>query len=261
MSGVSLLEVTLRRDRVVVALALSGVVILCWSYLLGGAGTLEEMGGMLMPMSSGPWTGTHAAVMLAMWAVMMAAMMLPSAAPMILLYATIARGRHARGAIVAHAGVFALGYVVVWIGFSIVAVALQFVLEKLALLSPMMETTSVALAGMLLMIAGLYQWTPLKQSCLKRCRSPLEFILTSWREGTQGALLMGVRHGGYCVGCCWMLMLLLFVGGIMNVAWIAGLALFVLLEKLAPAGHWAGKAAGLILVGWGAAVLFGLAGG
>ncbi|WP_019140163.1 DUF2182 domain-containing protein [Noviherbaspirillum massiliense] len=259
MSDGSWMERAIRRERMLVAGGLLLVIASCWAYLLNGAGTLEEMDGMLMPMSSGPWTPGHAALMFAMWAVMMGAMMLPSAAPMILLYAAIARGRRAKGHRVANAGIFAAGYVAVWTVFSLAAVALQFALERLALLSSMMELTSILLAALLLIAAGIYQWTPLKQACLRRCRSPLEFVLTQWREGRRGAFLMGVRHGAYCLGCCWMLMLLLFVGGIMNLAWIAGLAAFVLVEKLAPAGHWAGRVAGMLLVGWGLAILPGAA--
>jgi predicted metal-binding membrane protein len=125
-------------------------------------------------------------------------------------------------------------------------------------MSPMMETTSIVLAGTVLIAAGIYQWTPLKQGCLRRCRSPLEFVMTHWREGWRGAFFMGCRHGVYCVGCCWLLMMLLFVGGVMNLAWVAGLALFVLVEKFAPAGHWIGRGAGVLLAGWGAATLLAL---
>ena len=231
------------------------VIVLSWVYLFAGAGTMQEMGDMLMPMSSGPWTVKHAMVMLVMWAVMMAAMMLPSATPMILLYATIARNRHAKGQPAVESGIFMLGYGAIWIAFSLGAVALQFALERAAMLSPMMEATSITLAGGLLIAAGIYQWTPLKQACLLRCRSPLDFVLTHWRNGARGAFVMGVWHGTYCVGCCWMLMLLLFVGGVMNLGWIAGIAIFVLVEKLVPAGHWIGRGAGVLLIGWGAATL------
>ncbi len=255
MMGGSTVERALRHDRILVISGLLVVVVLSWAYLLTGAGTMQEMGGMLMPMSSGPWTLDHAIVMLVMWAVMMAAMMLPSAAPMILLYATIARGRHARGERAAVSGIFILGYIAIWTAFSLGAVVLQFGLERAAMLSPMMETTSITLAGAVLIAAGIYQWTPLKQACLLRCRSPLEFVLTHWRNGARGAFVMGVQHGVYCVGCCWMLMLLIFVGGVMNLVWIAGLAIFVLVEKLAPAGHWIGRGAGVLLIGWGAATL------
>jgi predicted metal-binding membrane protein len=242
-----------RRDRALVVAALLLVVAASWAWLLSGAGTMEDMGGMLMPMSSGPWTAGHVAIMLAMWAVMMAAMMLPSATPMVLFYAMITRRQGGPGKPPSSVALFACGYVAVWAAFSVAATGLQFALERLALLSAMMETTSIALAGGVLIAAGLYQWMPLKQACLRRCRSPLEFVLTRWRGGRTGALLMGLRHGSDCLGCCWMLMLLLFVGGVMNLAWIAGLALFILVEKLAPAGHWISRGAGVLLVLWGAA--------
>lgn len=235
---------------------LIAVIGLSWAYLLMGAGTMQDMGGMLMPMSSGPWDLSHALVMLAMWAVMMAAMMLPSASPMILLYGTIARARCARGEAVPSSAVFAMGYVLVWAGFSLFAVVLQFGLERAAWLSPMMEATNQVFAAATLIGAGVYQWTPLKQACLRHCRSPLDFVMTQWREGRRGALVMGMSHGAYCVGCCWLLMLLLFVGGIMNLAWISGLAAYILVEKLAPAGIWVGRLTGLLLIAWGGATLF-----
>jgi predicted metal-binding membrane protein len=253
--GDSLVHVALKRDRVLVVACLLFVVVLSWAYLLTGAGMMQEMGDMLMPMSTGPWTFGRAVLVLVMWASMMAAMMLPSAAPVILLYATIARRRHERGELASASGSFASGYIAVWVVFSLAAAALQFGLEKAALLSPMMKTTSIALAGAVLIAAGLYQWTPLKQACLRHCRSPLDFLVAHWRPGSRGAFLMGLRHGVYCVGCCWLLMLLLFVGGVMNLAWIAGVALFVLIEKLAPAGHWIRRGAGILLVAWGAATL------
>lgn len=254
VTGRSVIERALRRDRLLVVIGLLAVTVLSWAYLLAGAGmSIHEMDGMLMPMRKEPWTASYAAIVLFMWSVMMASMMLPGAAPMILLYATIARQRQSSHAF--SSGVFAAGYLAVWAVFSVGAVALQFGLERAALLSPMMETTSIVLAGGVLVAAGLYQWTPLKQGCLRKCRSPLEFILTQWREGMRGAFVMGLRHGCYCLGCCWLLMLLLFVGGVMNLAWITGLALFILIEKGAPAGHWIGRAAGVGLVAWGGATL------
>lgn len=254
----SVLEAILRRDRALVAVALSVLIALSWAYLLAGAGmSMHEMNGMLMPMRMEPWTLHYAAIVFVMWSVMMVAMMLPSAAPMILLYATIARRRGlAKGDL--NTAFFVGGYIVVWGLFSAAAVALQFRLEQAALLSSMMQMTSIALAGAILILAGLYQWTPLKRACLRRCRSPLDFIMTEWREGGTGAFTMGLRHGLYCLGCCWLLMLLLFVGGIMNLVWIAALAVFVLIEKLAPAGHWIGRMAGIALVVWGGATLTAL---
>ena len=257
VTGRSLVEEALRRDRLLVISCLLLVVVLSWAYLLTGAGmNMQGMGDMLTPMKSEPWTLGYAVLVLVMWAVMMAAMMLPSAAPMILLYTTLARRRSQRGRTMnISSSAFALGYLAIWAAFSVAATALQYALEKAALMSPAMQTTSIALAGAVLIAAGVYQWTPLKQACLRYCSSPLAFIMAYWRPGTAGAFSMGLRHGTYCVGCCWLIMLLLFVGGVMNFAWIAGIALFVLVEKLAPAGRRIGQGAGVLLVVWGAATL------
>lgn len=250
-----MLERALRRDRALVVFGLLLVVVVSWVHLLSGAGVMERMGDMLMPIGTGPWTPGHAALIASMWAVMMAAMMLPGAAPMILFYSAIARRRSEAEPAAAAAGVFSLGYLAVWAIFSLAAAALQFGLERTSLLSPAMKTTSIAVAGIVLIAAGVYQWTPLKHACLRRCRSPLEFVMLHWRAGTRGAFTMGFRHGVYCVGCCWLLMLLLFVGGVMNVAWIAGISLFILVEKTAPARRWISRGAGAILAAWGVATL------
>ena len=255
--AMSVFERALRHDRTLVTTMLLMVVALSWAYLLAGAGAMlgmeEGEGGMAMTLTS--WTPAHALMMLLMWVVMMAAMMLPSAAPMLLLFTTITHARRSAGRRMIAPGLFALGYIAIWSAFSLAAVALQFAMEKAALLSPMMQTTNTALAGTLLIAAGVYQWTPLKHACLRHCRSPLEFVLTHWREGLRGAFAMGFRHGIYCLGCCWALMSLLFVGGVMNLVWIAGLALLVLMEKLTPAGYWVGRVTGAGLVIWGIAVL------
>jgi len=239
-------ERLLRSDRVIVAVALTGAIAGAWAYLLLGAGM--DMDAMPAIAS---WTPSYFAVMFAMWAVMMAAMMLPSAAPMILLFSAISRRRAEQGGTARTTALFALGYLAIWTVFSLGATALQWALGEAALLSPALKTSSAWLAGALLIAAGLYQWTPLKHACLHRCRSPLDFVLSFWRDGAWGGFSMGVRHALYCLGCCWALMLLLFVGGVMSLAWIAGLAAFVLLEKTAPGGHWLGRAAGAALVVWG----------
>jgi predicted metal-binding membrane protein len=255
MVGFSMLEGALRRDRVVVVFALLSVIVLAWGYLLLGAGTsMDEMSGMPMAQQEPTWTPAYTGVVLAMWAVMMVAMMLPSAAPMILLYGTMANRRQLKGDPAVGAGVFGLGYILVWTAFSLAAVALQIGLDHAHLLSPVMRA-SRSVAGGVLIAAGLYQWTPLKQACLRHCRSPLEFLATEWREGRIGALKMGLRHGAFCLGCCWMLMLLLFVGGVMNIAWIAAVAAFVLVEKVSPAGPSIGRITGLLLVTSGGAIL------
>jgi len=252
-------EKVLRHERLLVAGGLLAIIAAAWAYLFSGAGMMQPMDGMLMPMATGPWTWGYILLMLFMWAVMMAAMMLPSAAPMILLYARIARNCAAGGRI-SLSSLFTLGYIAIWTVFSMAAVALQLALEQLALLSPMMEASNAMFAGLVLAAAGIYQWLPFKAACLQHCRSPLEFVLAHWRRGAYGAFAMGARHGLYCLGCCWMLMLLLFVGGVMNLAWIAGLALLVLAEKLAPAGAWIRRGAGLVLLAWGLATLYGHSG-
>lgn len=239
----------LRREKLLVSLILVVVILLSWAYLIGGAGTMEEMGDMTMPMSTWPWTMTHAALMFSMWLVMMAAMMLPSAMPAILLYSHIRM--QGDGADLAAPVLFASGYLAVWACFSLLATLAQFLLEWTGFLSSMMESTSTVLTGALLLLAGLYQLTPLKQACLRACRSPLDFMMLHWQRGRTGALKMGIRHGAYCAGCCWALMFLLFVGGVMNLAWIIGIALYVLLEKLLPGGRGIAGVAGVALIAAG----------
>ena len=248
----SSLESVLARDRFLVVAALCAVVAAAWLYLLAGAGMGHAgMTGMDAIEMQPRWSAGYFSVMAVMWAVMMAAMMLPSAAPMVLLHASIQRRRASTGRTLPATAIFVLGYVAIWTLFSLAATGLQWGLTEAALLSPDMRTTSKALAGALFIGAGVYQWTPLKQACLRRCRSPLDFIMVYWREGALGSFIMGLRHGMFCLGCCWLLMLLLFVGGLMNLAWVAGIAAFVLVEKLAPAGHWIGRAAGVLLIAWG----------
>jgi len=261
-----LVEGIVKRDRIVVLSALSCVVALSWAYILAGAGInmsafeVTRMnlgdGGMDM-MTPAVWTLGYAGVMFVMWWVMMVAMMLPSAAPMVLLFTAMNRKSKERGNFYVPTALFASAYLIVWAGFSMTAVAVQWGLDSVALLSPMLESTSVVLSGGLLLAAGIYQMTSLKQACLNNCRSPLQFLLTRWRNGTSGAVLMGIEHGTYCVGCCWFLMGLLFVGGVMNLYWIAGLAVLVLLEKVIPAGHWVSQGFGVILFIWGMIVLSG----
>jgi predicted metal-binding membrane protein len=201
------------------------------------------------------WTPDYAALMFAMWWVMMAAMMLPSAAPMLLLFARVNRGERAGGRSYAPTGIFAAGYLAAWGGFSALATAAQWGLQRLDLLSPMMATPSRLLAAAILIGAGAWQLTPIKRICLQHCRSPLGFLAMSWRRGRLGAFRMGLDHGTYCLGCCWFLMGLLFVGGVMNLFWIAALAVFVLIEKVLPFGHWVGRVAGVGAIAWGSAML------
>ena len=253
----STLERVLRRDRVVTLMALVGASLLAWGYILSGAGmgiSHTEMNSMSMPGMAmpQPWTLSYFSLMLAMWAIMMVAMMLPSAAPMVLLFATIERRRRDTPPFAAIAA-FTAAYVIVWSGFSAAATVLQWWLDRSALLSSSMATTSGLIAGAVLVAAGIYQFTPLKQACLQNCRSPLEFISSHWNSG---AFRMGLRHGVYCVGCCWLVMLLLFVGGIMNLIWVAVMATFIFAEKIAPPGRWLGYGVGVALMGWGIWTLY-----
>jgi predicted metal-binding membrane protein len=183
-----------------------------------------------------------------MWAVMMVAMVVPTATAMILAFATINRRRRMQEQPYVPTAIFLGGYVIVWTGFSALATLTQWGLHETALLSPMMVSTSPILGGLLLLTAGVYQWTSLKSACLKHCRSPLGFLMTDWREGPRGALIMGLRHGMFCTVCCWFLMALLFVAGVMNLLWVATITLFVLVEKVVPRGDIVGRVAGGVLV-------------
>ncbi len=258
------LRAVLRRDRVIVLASLGALALLAWAWLLLGAGTgarplpgAGPMAAMAMPTQ---WTAAYAGLVLFMWAVMMLAMMLPSAAPVVLLVALIARHRAAVGGQVsASVACFVLGYALVWSGFSVAVTALQWRLTMSGLLSAEMQRIDALSAGVVLAAVGLNQWTPLKRACLRHCRSPLDFLLSHWRDGSLGAVVSGIRHGAFCLGCCWALMALLFVGGLMNLAWIAGISLLVLLEKAAPWGEQTSRIAGGVLTGWGVATIAAVA--
>jgi predicted metal-binding membrane protein len=259
-SGV--VETILRRDRIIVLSSLALITALSWAYVASLASNMQNMDVAMqiaMPQTQEAWGVTGLALTFVMWAGMMVAMMTPSAAPMILMFAGVNRRRQNQQVPYVPTSVFLVGYLMVWAAFSVLATAAQWGLHAASLLSPMMVSTSPVLGGVLLLIAGIYQWTPLKHACLSKCRSPLGFVLHEWREGRWGAFLMGLRHGGYCTGCCWSVMALLFVAGVMNLAWIAAIAGFVLLEKVAPAGHRIGRAAGALMVAGGVVVLLGLA--
>jgi predicted metal-binding membrane protein len=258
---VIVLEAILRRERAVVAAGLAALVALAWVYVWNGAGmgmsALDMTRATLFPHRQAEVPGDmdlDIPVIVLMWWVMMIAMMTPSAAPLVLLYARVARHRGA--AAVAPAIFLAAGYLLAWLLFSIVATTVQASLQAPGLISGMMLwSKTAALSATVLVAAGLYQLSPLKQSCLKQCRTPAQFLVRHWRPGRMGALVLGVRHGAYCVGCCWLLMALLFVGGVMNLVWIAALTLFVLVEKLAPSGATIGRWSGALLLLWAAATL------
>ncbi len=262
------LESILRRDKAIVLSALAVIILLAWAYLLAGAGMgmsafeMTEMAGMTggggamsMMMAPAAWDAGYAILMFFMWWIMMVAMMLPSAAPMVLLFAAANRKQKEAGNPFIPTSLFASAYLVAWAGFSVIAVGLQWGFERTALLSPMMASANVIFGASLLIAAGFYQLTPLKQACLRYCQSPLQFVLARWRNGAGGAFRMGLEHGVFCVGCCWFLMGLLFFGGVMNLYWIMGIAVYVLLEKSVPVGHWLSYATGAVLIVGGGVLL------
>jgi predicted metal-binding membrane protein len=264
MTEPTLTERIIRREQAIAAAALAAITGLAWLYIVMGAGTGMSTIAMTtwqfpppQPATTmhGDWDAIYWLTMFLMWWVMMIAMMIPSAAPMVLLYARVFRHGQARGQIpgaLVPTGMFAAGYLVCWLAFSALATALQFALEQASLVHGMwMWSTSRWLTAGLLIAAGLFQLTPLKAACLEHCRSPTAFLSQHWRPGRIGAFRLGLVHGTYCLGCCWALMLLLFAAGIMNLVWIAGLAALVLVEKLAPFGTNLSRLAAAALVGAG----------
>ena len=279
------LESLLRRDRVIVAASLAALTVIAWTYTLWLAAAMSgdgmsmsgpgmgadmrmdpamEMDGMEMDagdapslgtvlgISPRPWSSVEAGVTLTMWVVMMVGMMLPSATPMILLYARVGRQSRKEGKPFAATGFFAGGYLLAWVGFALAATLGQWLMEG-TLLSPALASASRIFSGAVLIVAGLYQWTPLKDACLSQCQTPIVFLQRhgGFRRDPAGAVGLGLRHGLYCIGCCWALMTLLFVGGIMNVLWIAAIAIFVLAEKVFFPGRLLSRIAGTLLIAAG----------
>lgn len=234
----------LRHERAILGGEIALVVLLCWWFVLAGAG-IGDGGGMaaMAPPSLN--------ALVVMWWLMMIAMMLPAAMPTILLYARV-RGTRG-GTSVAPSRIFVLGYLTIWLLFSLVAALVQHLLA-----GPAMMISGRPVQGVLLITAGVYQLSPLKSACLRQCRSPAQFLSRHWRPRSAGALRLGAVHGAICVGCCWMLMALLFVGGVMNFAWIAALTLLIITEKLLPLGQWLGRAAGVALIVWGISRIAGV---
>jgi len=263
----SILERAIRRDRVVVAVALAALTALAWSYILWltastdpGAMVNSDMRMIpslardLVP-ARAPWSVVEAGYVFAMWAVLMVAMMTPSAAPLILVQETIGEEAANQGKLFVATGWLVAGYLLVWLGFALAATAAQWGLDRAALLDPKMASASRVFGGAVLIVAGLYQWTPLKSVCLAQCQSPKTFIQqqSGFRRDRAGLVRLGLRYGAYCVGCCWALVALLFVGGVLNVLWIAAISAFVLIEKVVPAARLFSRVAGLgflIAGGW-----------
>jgi predicted metal-binding membrane protein len=250
------------RQRAVVVLALLLITALAWIWLARLATQMtapgadmagmdmSSMPGMAMQPALAPWTLAHGLFLLAMWTVMMVGMMTPSVAPMVLLYQRIAQQANAAGHHFAAAGWFLCGYLAAWSAFAAVATLAQWALESVALLSPMMDSAGNRFGGAVLLVAGIYQWLPMKDACLAHCRAPLSFVQRhgGFQDRAGGSLRLGFVHGLYCIGCCWALMALLFVFGVMNLLWIATLMILVLLEKLLPAARWFSRAAGIVAI-------------
>ncbi len=248
------LEYLAARDRQIVAAALAVLTVLAWGYTIamalgaaggdphagmqtgGGSGAMPGMSGMAGMAAWIPWTATEALLIFVMWAVMMVAMMTPSAAPMVLIFARINRERSGAASPVGADAAFAGGYLVLWIAFSVAATVAQWLLHRTALVSPAMASATPLLTAALLIAAGAYQFTPLKTACLAKCRSPIAFMLSEWRNGAKGAFIMGLRHGVYCVGCCWLLFVILFPLGMMNIAVLALVTLLIFAEKALAIG-------------------------
>jgi predicted metal-binding membrane protein len=256
-TDVGRIEAVLRRDRVLIFAAVTVVAVVGWAYLGYLAWSMRAMGpmsmasAMVMPRAE-HWGRVELPLLFVMWTMMMVAMMVPSAAPLVLMFARANRRKGNSTHVVGSAAMLLLGYLFVWTGFSGLAALAQWSLHNAALLSSTMASTSPLLSGLLLLAAGAYQFTPLKRACLVHCRSPLAFVTSEWRGGRWGAFLMGLKHGRYCLGCCCILMSLLLVAGVMNLLWVAALAVFVLMEKVAPVGERLGRIGGAVLVTGGA---------
>jgi predicted metal-binding membrane protein len=261
------IEALLKRDRVIVLGALLALTALAWSYLrwldanmqASMASTMPDMPGMTMAPAIRPWTVTELYVAFAMWAVMMVGMMTPSAAPMALIYARVGRQAAAQGKPLAPTLWFVVGYLLAWCGFALFATLAQGALLQLRLITPLLASGSDVFGGFVLLAAGLYQWTPFRDACLAQCRAPAAFIQRhgGFRRSRPASLGLGFRHGLYCIGCCWALMALLFVVGVMNLLWIAALSIWVLLEKIVPQSRLMSRALGFVLIAMAIIMLTG----
>lgn len=249
---------TFKRDRIILLGGLVIVTGLSWVYMLHLAWGMDDLanGHANATLPSGQvWSTWEFATAAAMWSMMMLAMMLPVVSPWLLAFGEITRERDSRSTPFSKVSVFLFGYGTVWLAYSLVMASSQLLLQRIALFSHGWMTASPILASAILISAGIYQWTPLRDACMSQCRSPFGFFLSNWREGTWGAYTMGVRHGMYCVGCCWALMALAFVFGVMNLLWMALVIAFLLVERATLTGSWLSKSAGALLVAWGIWIL------
>lgn len=253
-SSTSIPEMVARNDRWIIGASLVVLTLLSWLYLAIAADAMKAMTGesgssadmWLMPM--GRWGATEFALGFAMWAIMIIGMMVPSASPVLFAFLRKSRSHPKSASPIGLVGAFLLGYLLVWGLFSLLATATQWLLHTTAVLTPSMVSSNRVFSATLLIAAGAYQFSPLKHICLSKCRVPLGFLLTEWRDGMRGALIMGFRHGGFCVGCCWLLMALMFVAGVMNLLWIALLTGLILVEKVLPFGRQAAGATGVLMI-------------
>ena len=243
-------------DRKVIISGLFIVAAIGWVYMFYLAWAMENMHlvDMWMPPNGGArsWTAWDYFMLFIMWLSMMVAMMTPTATPMVMMFSTVNKHKKAKQQPYAPTFIFLTGYLVAWAIFSLVISAIQWPLHENGLLNPMMNSRSYLMSGGLLILAGLYQWTPMKDVCLKQCRTPLGFLMTAWRDGNWGAFNMGLYHGLFCVGCCWALMVILFAVGVMNMLWVILITIFVLLEKILPFSPLIMRLiTGLALIAWG----------
>ena len=258
--GISLgsepLSSLLFRQKTIIYAGLLAIGLASWGYMLWMAWAMEHMDviEMWMPPRGGarPWEFYDFWMCFVMWIIMMIAMMLPSISPMVLLFSKVNKTKKEKEQIYAPTFIFLSGYLLSWAVFSIIATLVQWPLHESALLNPMMNSRSYLLSGLILTSAGIYQFTPLKEVCLKHCRTPLTYLFAHWKDGKLGALYMGLHHGTFCVGCCWMLMAILFALGVMNLLWIMALALFVLFEKIPYIkDSYIRTIPGFVFIGWG----------
>jgi predicted metal-binding membrane protein len=252
------LQHVLRRDRLTVLIALFILCVLSWLYIIYLYDQMYPMNMdallFAMPMTAN-WSWTDCLLLFLMWFVMMIAMMTPSIAPLVLIFALINRKRQRQQNPFVPTGYLLGGYFFVWAVFSLFATLLQWILQQFSLLNPEMTTTSKIVGGTILVLAGIFQFTPLKDTCLRQCRSPISFIHQYWKDGKSGAFKMGMQNGIYCLGCCWILMLLLFVSGIMNILWIVLISLFVLIEKVLTSVKAIPVVAAITLIAYGVIIL------
>ena len=255
MTGTVSVAVGRGADRIAVVVGLAGVTTVAWALTVQFAAGMSMPDGTMPMASAMPAAGPSLLLVTGMWAAMMVGMMVPSATPMVVAYTDWMHRDPSSDKKAAAVGSFLSGYVLVWLAFSLVAAVLQLTLERVGALNAAGTTARPALGGAVLVLAGLFQVTPWKESCLSSCRTPVGFLIAEWRDGARGGLIMGIRHGVYCLGCCWALMGVLFVVGTMHLMWMAVIAGFVLAEKVAPRVLRVRYAAAVLLVGWGGSTL------